>query len=307
MSLTSRERFDLVDSLVSAVEAAPDRWTVVRVNVMLQQFGLGSADPGLGGASLSGIVGERVGQVSDDDLVEIYSVILGVPADAARQLGTIHEDTGPWRDGFVRVFLSHSATEKVFVSEVAAELEIYGVQGFVAHESMDVDQHWQPQIELALRTSQAFVGIVHPAFNDSAWCQQEIGWAQGAGIPSYFVRLGADPRGFVAATQWPSYFAQDAKKVAAEIIRWLERKDIALDSIIDGLLAALREAGSYIDAGLTAQRLVALGGLSEESWRSLEAVYWQNDQLYTSGKVGRALSSFFHEHGRQFPPAKPEE
>jgi len=42
---------------------------------------------------------------------------------------------------------------------------------------------WQAQIEHALRSMQAFVAIVHPEFNSSAWCNQEVGWALGRRVP----------------------------------------------------------------------------------------------------------------------------
>lgn len=48
---------------------------------------------------------------------------------------------------------------------------VVGVHGLVAHDTMEIEKPWQSQIEIALRTAEAFVGLVHPAFNGSPWCQ----------------------------------------------------------------------------------------------------------------------------------------
>lgn len=49
---------------------------------------------------------------------------------------------------------------------------------------MQYTKPWQLQIEKALGTMQAFVALVHPEFNDSVWCQEEVGWALSRRGPS---------------------------------------------------------------------------------------------------------------------------
>ncbi|MEZ5182200.1 MAG: hypothetical protein R2702_10055 [Acidimicrobiales bacterium] len=56
---------------------------------------------------------------------------------------------------------------------------------------MERSKPWQ--LEQALRTMQAFVALVHPEVNQSAWCQQEIGWALGRRVP-HVLRVGVDQR-----------------------------------------------------------------------------------------------------------------
>lgn len=59
----------------------------------------------------------------------------------------------------------------------------------------------QVQIERAPNTADALVALVHPEVNESPWCQQEIGWAHGRGIPVFCVRIGATPTGFPSSVQ----------------------------------------------------------------------------------------------------------
>ena len=50
---------------------------------------------------------------------------------------TIDQSNLPWRDGELRLFLSHIAREKEFLSALATALDRFGFHGFVAHEHID--------------------------------------------------------------------------------------------------------------------------------------------------------------------------
>jgi hypothetical protein len=79
-------------------------------------------------------------------------------------VGSPNVDTfgdGLWRDGQIRAFISHLASKKKFAGEVSDELATIGIQGFVAHDTIDPSLEWQAEIERALRTSHVFVGLVH--------------------------------------------------------------------------------------------------------------------------------------------------
>jgi hypothetical protein len=207
----------------------------------------------------------------------------------------------PWHDGYLRMFLSHSAVHKVFTAEVAGRMLPLGVSGFVAHDSMQVSQPWQTQIEHALRTAEVLVALLHPEAKDSAWCQQEIGWAFGRDIPILVVRLGADPHGFPGYTQWPSAYGQTAQEVARLIAEWLNKHTLLGDGIATRLLAALRAAGNYYDAEEAARALDALGSLSAGQWAELDEIFLANDQVGRSVLATRALRPLYNRASRSFP------
>ena len=81
------------------------------------------------------------------------------------------------------------------------ELRQIGIDGFVAHVSIEPDAEWQEEIEHALLSCDVLVGLLHPGFSASYWTQQEVGWALGRGIPVQMIRLGEDPVGFRAKRQ----------------------------------------------------------------------------------------------------------
>lgn len=117
-----------------------------------------------------------------------------------------------WLPDCVRVFISHLSHEKELAYEVSNKLLEIGLQGFVAHEHIEVSREWQDEIQLALRTADVFVGLVHPGFSSSPWTQQEVGWASGRDIPILMVRIGEDPKGFPAKVQWPSGYNKKASQ-----------------------------------------------------------------------------------------------
>lgn len=297
MAMSRRDRFKLKSQLVDAL--ATEEWPLQRVNLLLGEFGLPQLDDTWEGPGVTDIVGDA----SDATLIEMYAVVFNV--DEVEVEDSVESvDTGSmWKQGYIRVFLSHSAKHKEFVGEVAAELAVLGVHGFVAHDTMEHTKPWQAQIERGLRSMQAFVAIIHPEFNDSAWCHQEVGWALGRRVPRYAVRVGQDPAGFLGRDQWPSGHGLTAKQTASTIYSWVATSVPELgSSIVDGLFAGLGAAGNYFDAEAAAQRIAALGTLTDDDWTRLNTVFWSNDQVYGGVLPRRKLEPFFVANGRDWPP-----
>jgi len=301
MKLTRAERFRLKGRLVDVIsENYDDAWSISRQNMLLGEFKLGPVstdwnDPGFD---------EEIANIPDDDLIEMCAIVTGQDVrEVEESVETV--DSENWKPGYVRLFLSHSAAHKEFVGRIADELAIVGIHGFVAHDTMTVSKPWAMQIEHALRSMQAFVAIVHPEFNPSAWCHQEVGWALGRRVPRFVVRMGADPAGFVGMDQWPSEASSTAKQVAAKISGWASSVPDLGATMTDGLFAALDSAGNYMDAGATAERIAALSGLTEDQWKRLDEIYWHNDQIHGGALPTRALRPFYQHHLREWPPPKP--
>jgi len=302
MGLTPRERFKMIRQMTEQVEN-DSIWPLADMDILLQQFGLETMELDNWGSRISEFA-RIVGGATDETLVGIYATVLNVDDEAALSIASVPDDHGLWNEGHVRVFLSHTAKEKEFVSDVSRELAVVGIHDFVAHETMQIERPWQSQIEIALRTAEAFVGLVHPPFNESKWCQQELGWAKGRGLPEFSIRFGANPEGFAASTQWPSQYGRSAKEVAHEIVAWLERTTDFTNRIVDGLMGALEEASDYYSAEAAAKRIVALGDLTESSWDRLSQAFWMNNQVHGGVLPTRVLQPFYREKSRDWPPPK---
>jgi hypothetical protein len=170
MPLSRSERFTLKSRIVSEKNDPASLWDHQRINLLLSEFGLSTVV--FPGPSFE----EIIANISDSDLVQMYSIVTGTA------LGEVEDSVqsaalGNWKPGHVRVFMSHASRHKEFLGKVADELAIFGIHGFVAHDTMKYSKPWQARIEQALRSMHAFVAIVHSEFNKSAWCHQETGWA----------------------------------------------------------------------------------------------------------------------------------
>ena len=150
----------------------------------------------------------------------MYSIVTGIEQSEVRDVVEA-ADADNWKPGYVELFISHSAAHKEFVGNVADELAVVGIHGFVAHDTMQFSSPWQDQIEQALRSMDAFVAIVHPGFDKSGWCHQEVGSALGRRVPRYVIHMGDDRAGFISREQWPSEAWTDAHGVASVISTWI--------------------------------------------------------------------------------------
>lgn len=300
MPLTRMERFRLKSQLCDAVER-DSAWTVPRLNMLLTEFGL----PPLGGTWDTGdTLEEHLGSATDKALLEMTATVLGRTVRELRDDGAA-PDTGAWRSGQVRLFISHSEAHREFASDVARELGVVGVHGFVAQEAIAVSKPWQEEIEQALGSMHALVLLAHAEAIASPWCNQEVGWAQGRGVPVFVIRLGVDPEGVLSSRQWPSGVDLTARQVANQISKWLSTIDELGEVMVSGLFSALQGSGDYLSSGATSERIASLSGLTEDQWSRLDQIFWSNDQVFGCRLAHNALGPFYKAHGRTFPPENP--
>ncbi len=305
MALTRELRFRIKSDLLEAIEADSQQWSFRKVNLLLSEY---NCEPIHDYSSDFGFE-DAIQPLDDGDLVSMYTLVLGnEPAGISPKTSAelMLDDTPIWQPGKVRVFLSHAAKHKKFAAEVAGALSGSGVSGFVAHDSMSFDQSWQDQIELGLTTMSALVVLLHPEVNDSAWCQQEIGWAMGSNVPIYLVRLGVDPSGFIGRTQYPQVSGDKPQEAAEAILAWLASRDEFATPLIDGLLAAVAASESFIDSMHITGRIALLPALTDEQWLRLDTAVLDNDQVHGSGAAKRNLQPFYRQHKKQWPPVKPQ-
>jgi hypothetical protein len=301
MAMSHRDRFKLRSQVLAVLESGD--WTWQRITLVLSELGLPQPNDDSGGPDLTDIVSG----LTEQDLTELYALVFDVSTSEVMEVVETSTGSENWKSGYARVFLSHSAKHKELVGEVSDELAVLGIHGFVAHDTMAYSKPWQDQIEAALKSMQAFVAIVHPEFNDSAFCHQEVGWALGRRVPHYVVRMGIDPKGLLGRDQWPSGAGRSARDIAHLIYQWAANLPDMGNSITDGLFSALSDAGNYYDAEAAAKRIVALGDLAAADWARLNEAYWSNNQVYGGVLPTKQLRPFYEQNGQAWPPPKPQQ
>lgn len=301
MLMSHKDRFKLKSQVIEALKT--DEWDFDKTNLLFAEFGLEQVDPSWNGGPYPADI---VSTAPDPILVELYALVMGIDVNEVEGAVESSSDHMNWKPGYVRLFLTHSAAHREFVGKVADELAVVGIHGFVAHDTMQHTLPWQSQIEGALRSMQAFVGIIHPEVNTSAWCQQEIGWTLGRRIPHYAVRIGADPVGFIGRDQWPSAVGQTPKQVASIVSTWVSTLPELGPSIVDGLFMALGSAANYYDAEAAAERIAKLSTLTDDQFQRLNKIWWSNDQLYGGVLPSRVMKPFYQASKQAWPPSKPQ-
>ena len=216
-----------------------DEWP--EIDLVLKQFGLPFSDQWPG--DKKSYVIEMIGGAGDSDLIEL-SQHFGIKSEGPAVIVDSPE-TPYWKDGHLKVFLSHLTSQKEQAAHIQTALGRYGMSSFVAHNDIQPTVEWQIEIETALATSDLLVALIHPDFIKSAWCDQEIGYALGRGIPVFAVKCGADPHGFVGRFQAFNGNAKTPTQIAVELFQAAMDHKVLQDRMAEILIGLFINSGSF--------------------------------------------------------------
>ncbi|HVY20410.1 MAG TPA: toll/interleukin-1 receptor domain-containing protein [Bauldia sp.] len=238
MALTASQRIKLIKEIARRVGG--ESWALI--DVTLRQFSLPTSDTWNGTGD--SYVMHMVDQASDAVLV-----------DLANHAGFHFEpesvplaDPPFWVDGMLRVFLSHLSTQRSFAAQLQLELFRYGMTAFVAHNDIEPTAEWQSEIELALKTCDTLIALLHPGFHESKWTDQEIGFAMGRGVPSFAVKFGEDPYGFVGRFQAFNGRRKDVSVLASEIFTAYSRHRQTRRKMSEAIVSLFEVSESFAEA-----------------------------------------------------------
>ena len=101
-----------------------------------------------------------------------------------------------------RVFISHLASRRQEVHDLAESLKHFGFTCFVAHDAIEPSREWRREIERALNSCDLLLAYVTPGFSENRWTDQETGWALGRGLAAIPISVeGETPYGFIGSYQ----------------------------------------------------------------------------------------------------------
>jgi hypothetical protein len=182
------------------------------------------------------------------------------------------------------LFASHLATQKDLVGAVSDELALWGIRLFVAHDAIEPDAEWQREIERALSACHAGVAFLHPDFIASRWCDQEVGWLLGRGVPCLALKFqGQDPYGPLGKKQARTIGdAMTAAHVAQAVMDWVATKPALAPYVNASLVVALKESGSFNKTDRIWARLYTAQGMQDAEVAGLLTAIRDNDQVYNA-------------------------
>ena len=145
----------------------------------------------------------------------------------------------------MRAFISYSHSERHVASMVSNALESIGVESFMAHDNLRINEEWRERILREIMQCDLFVALISRAYKESAWCDQEAGLAVGRqpDMPVFPISLDdTDPYGFLG--KWQGLRIDPGEEVALDareaflprLVEILPRKALpALIGLIEGV------------------------------------------------------------------------
>jgi len=206
MVLSPSDRIKIISEVAGRLQ--DEGWALI--DLTLRQFGQRTTDTWRG--TEHDYIIEMISAASDS---ELQGLAHHVGFEVSEPVGGI--DPPFWKDGSLRLFLSHLAKHKKFSGGLKEELEAYGISCFVAHSDIHPTTEWQDEIVTALSTAEVLVALLHDGFNESDWTDQEVGFAMGRSIPVFSVRFDQDPYGFIGRFQAFNGNKKSTTQLAKEI------------------------------------------------------------------------------------------
>jgi len=189
---------------------------------------------------------------------------------------------GPEEPAPLEIFASHLSTQAAFVKQVADSLAGRGISMFVAHVSIEPDAEWHATIEAHLQSSHAGVVFLRPAFKESSWCDQEVGWLLGRGVPVYPLKFEMqDPYGPLGKKQ--ARFVPDnatASQVAGMVVEWAQSKPSLTDNLVAAAVSALGRSSSYRQTDVLWEMMAPARNLTASQVAAVASATRDNNQVF---------------------------
>lgn len=246
------------------------------IDLVLDQFGAPTVDIGDWDGPY-GYVVEMLRSVDDDVLVRLHQYVTG-QATTSRGLE-------PWQQGRLRLFVSHLYSQREIAGQIKTALALYGIDAFVAHDSIEPSLEWREVIDAALRSCDAAVALLHDGFHESNWTDHEVGYLLALRVPILPLVFDLDPYGFLAKYQGRKCASMTGGALTELIVRWLKQTPSTAASFADGLVSALENAGSFNMVRQILPLVEELPSLSPDQLRRLEAAARSNVNV-KDGNVG---------------------
>jgi hypothetical protein len=303
MPLTASDRINFIQGAAKALADV----SRVDAELTLEMFEVDAIEfryPGWEGYAYDYLV-ERLKGASDDTLLSLTAHLAG---DSPLAPGA-----GSWKEGYVKVFLSHTSANRKMAGEVRAKLLGEGIDLFVAHDVIETDKEWIEEIKVALVTCEVLVALFTEDFRGSNWCDQEVGHALGRGIKVISVKYGADPHGFVFTKQAFEVGPNDphaATKIAQEICRLVKGEEPT--SIPDPATTAARRYARSRSFDQARQNLQPLLTLKASEWTPqmvelVETARRENNQVSEAYWYEDRVPDVLIEHLNDLGVARPDQ
>lgn len=237
---------------------------------------------------------DMLSNVNDDILFKIAEELsIAAPTKNTNQV----KEVTFWKAGHFRLFLSHLASFKVQTSHLQTALRKYAISSFVAHEDIEPTKQWQEEIEAALNTMDALAAILMPGFQESKWCDQEVGVAVGRDVLVIPLRRGLDPYGFIGKYQGIQAQGKTISEVAQAIFITLVKSPKTRNNILVAISGAISNASSPEEALEKVAILKSLDNVTNDLLENLKQQVSDNSLLMESTEFVNSFNALLSKFG----------
>jgi hypothetical protein len=279
--LSPSQRIKLISEISKRL--ATESWSLI--DLTLKQFKLPWTDNWQG--EKDSYIVNMTEEASDETLVELGSH-LGFELSVST-VSTVEPKF--WSKGYFRIFISHLSVYQELAGQIQDALGKFGITAFVAHKDVEPTTEWQNEIETALATADALIALLHPNFHESKWTDQEVGYAMGRAIPTFAVRLGQDPYGFIGRFQAFNGKSKSASGIAQELFEAFLKHKQTQRRMAEILIRLFEKSGSFADAKLYISYLEQLETWDDAFSKRIAEAVDNNSQVRDSFGVPARVTS----------------
>ena len=198
----------------------------------------------------------------------------------------------------LQLFASHLTTQREFVHQVANSLRRWDVQLFVAHDDITPDESWHDTIEESLKTVNGGVVFMYPNFNSSQWCDQEVGWLLGRGVPvRTLIFNNQAPYGPLGKRQGVKvHDSSTAEAVADSLITWVAGRLELRPQFNSSLVQALANSTSFAQTDRIWSKLAVAEDLTAGQVATATTAVRDNNQVF-----GASCRAEGEDYGKWYP------
>lgn len=305
------KRGERIRLIKEAAESLNERqWHEIQLT--LREFGLRTYEPGWNDdVDQLTYCTDQIAEASDDTLLDLHEYLLGEDAAPGPQQITDR----PWGSNPVAVFISHRHEDAPFVSTVRDILgSRYGIDAFVAHNDINPSKKWRDTIRAGLASCHFMVAVLHEKFHESQWCDQEVGWAMGRGVPVMPVRrqshVGPRFDGFMEehqdlvigpATQYGTGEWWLAERIFEAVLYEPKTRSIGIKSLVEAFVHSF----NYDNTRKLWVHIEKVDHFDSEQLRRLEYALQTNRQVYECNVDGQGLPDLVKALVEKFEPPPP--
>lgn len=198
-----------------------------------------------------------------------------------------------WKQGYLKLFISHLAKHKEKASTLQKELMLYGISGFVAHVDIEPSKEWQGEIEKALHTMDALTAILMDGFKESHWCDQEVGFAVGKNVLIIPIKKELDPYGFIGKYQAIQGNNTTVKEVAKAIFNTIIKNPKTRSNMLTILSNLIATSTNENKASLQLEIFSEIDNLPKEILTQMAEQINNNSVLHNSTNFLKKLEKLF--------------